>query len=116
MVKSVCASFGASCEIEFMPDANPVTYNDPRTTSRAFEVLKKLKGTKAVEMKPVLAGDDFSRFLGIAPGMFYLLGTRNPEKGCIHPNHNSRFKVDEDVLKCGAESLVSLALEFANTD
>jgi carboxypeptidase Ss1 len=112
VVKSVCASFGASCEIGFMPNANPVTYNDPRTTSRAFEILKKLKGTKTVEMKPVLAGEDFSRFLQVAPGTFYFLGTRNPAKGCVYPNHNSKFKVDEGVLKYGAESLANLAFEF----
>ncbi len=116
IVKSVSASFGASCDIEFMPDANPVTRNDPRATSRVFDVLKKLKGTRTVEMKPVLAGEDFSRFLELVPGTFYFLGTRNPRKGCVYPNHSSRFKVDEDVLKCGAESLASLVLEFANTD
>ncbi len=112
--RSVCASFGASCQIEFMPDANPVTYNDPRTTSHVLKVLRKIEGAKAVEMKPVLAGEDFSRFLEIKPGTFYFLGTYNPAKGCVYPNHNSKFKVDEETLKYGAESLANLALEFTN--
>src|SRR2546422_594996 len=42
------------------------------------------------------------------------LGTHNPAKGCVHPNHSPRFKVDEDVLKLGAASLATLAMEFTN--
>ena len=62
----------------------------------------------------MLGGEDFSRFLQKAPGTFYFLGTRNPAKGCVYPNHSSKFKVDEDVLKVGAASLAMLAYEFGN--
>jgi carboxypeptidase Ss1 len=41
------------------------------------------------------------------------LGTRNEKKGCVSPNHSSRFKVDEDVLKFGSASLALIAFEFA---
>jgi carboxypeptidase Ss1 len=112
LAEAVCRSLGASCQVEFVADANPVTFNDPRTTAKAFRVLKTIEGARAVEMKAVLAGEDFSRFLEIAPGTFYFLGTRNPGKDCIYPNHNSRFKVDEETLKYGAESLAALALAF----
>jgi carboxypeptidase Ss1 len=63
---------------------------------------------------PILGGEDFSRFLHKAPGTFYFLGTKNSAKGCVYPNHSSRFKVDEDVLKYGATSLAMLALNFTN--
>jgi metal-dependent amidase/aminoacylase/carboxypeptidase family protein len=61
-----------------------------------------------------MGGEDFSRFLHEAPGTFYFLGNNNPAKGCVHPNHSPRFKVDEDVLKLGAASLATLAMEFTN--
>ncbi|TLY05658.1 MAG: amidohydrolase [Thaumarchaeota archaeon] len=70
-------------------------------------------GMKVVEMDPILGGEDFSRFLQKAPGTFYYLGTLNKSKGCVYPNHSSKFKVDEDVLKYGSVSLANLALEFA---
>jgi carboxypeptidase Ss1 len=54
-----------------------------------------------------------SRFLQKAPGVFYYLGTYNPSKGCSAPNHSSRFKVDEEVLKLGSVSLAAVALEFS---
>jgi carboxypeptidase Ss1 len=59
-----------------------------------------------------MGAEDFSRFLRKAPGAFYFLGTKNKARGCIYPNHSSRFKVDEDVLKYGSVSLAKLALEF----
>ena len=114
VAKGVSRSFGASAEVEFEQDAYPVTVNDPKTTREAMRVLRKISGLKVKEVDPVLGGEDFSRFLQKAPGTFYFLGTNNPAKGCVYPNHSSKFKVDEDVLKVGAASLALLAFEFGN--
>lgn len=110
--ESTCATFGASCKVEFTKDAYPVTINDPRVTEKVTEILKTIDGTNTVETDVLLGAEDFSRFLQIAPGTWYFLGTFNEKKGCIYPNHSSKFKVDEDVLKFGAASLAALALEF----
>jgi carboxypeptidase Ss1 len=112
VTKSVCRAFNATCQIEFMEDAYPVTINDLKVAKRVFSILRTIRGTRTIERKPILGGEDFSRFLQKAPGAFYFLGTRNPEKGCVYPNHSSKFKVDEDVLKYGSVSLAKLALEF----
>ncbi len=112
-VKSVCKTFRARCEVQFMEDAYPVTVNDVRVTTRVAEILKGIRGTKTVECDPILGGEDFSRFLQKAPGTFYFLGTENKEKGCVYPNHSSKFKIDEDVLKFGSVSLAKIALEFS---
>ena len=114
VAKGVCRTFGANAEVEFEKDAYPVTVNDPKTTEKVVSVLKHIPGTRVRRVEAILGGEDFSRFLQKAPGTFYFLGTRNPEKGCVYPNHSSKFKVDEDVLKFGAASLASLAFEFGN--
>ena len=114
VAKGVCKTFGATAEVEFEQDAYPVTVNDPKATQKAARVLKRIPGIKIKTNDPVLGGEDFSRFLQKAPGTFYFLGTANPAKGCVHPNHSSRFKVDEDVLKLGSASLALLAFEFGN--
>jgi carboxypeptidase Ss1 len=114
VAKGVCRTFGASAEVEFEKDAYPVTVNDPETTAKVVSVLKKIPGTRVKRIEAILGGEDFSRFLQKAPGTFYFLGSRNPEKGCVYPNHSSKFKVDEDVLKFGAASLAMLAFEFGN--
>jgi len=114
VAKGVCRTFGASAEVEFEKDAYPVTVNDPKTTEKVVAVLKRIPETRVRRVDAMLGGEDFSRFLQKAPGTFYFLGSRNPEKGCIYPNHSSKFKVDEDVLKFGAASLAMLAFEFGN--
>jgi carboxypeptidase Ss1 len=114
VAKGVCRAFGATAQVEFEVDAYPVTINDEKVTSRAMRIVKKIPGAKVKIRKQLLGGEDFSRFLQEAPGTFYFLGTRNPAKGCIYPNHSSRFKVDEEVLKLGTASLAQLAMEFTN--
>jgi len=114
VVMAVSKAFGGRAQMTFMEDAYPVTYNDPKTTQRAMEVLKRIPGTKVKVADQVLGGEDFSRFLEKAPGTFYFLGTKNTAKGCVYPNHSGKFKVDEDVLKLGAASLAMLAAEFAS--
>jgi carboxypeptidase Ss1 len=112
VVKTVCKAFKASCGVEFIKDAYPVTINDPKVSKRVFKILRKIDGTRTIEIKPIMGAEDFSRFLQRAPGAYYFLGTRNEKKGCVYPNHSSKFKVDEDVLKYGTVSLAELALEF----
>ena len=114
VAKGVSKAFGAKAEVDFEKDAYPVTVNDVRVTEQAMKIIKKIPRTKVRVREPIMGGEDFSRFLHEAPGTFYFLGTHNPAKGCVHPNHSPRFKVDEDVLKLGAASLAMLAMEFTN--
>src|SRR2546425_1879968 len=115
VVKGVCKAFGAKAIVEFEKDAYPVTVNDEKVTEQAMKIVRRIRGgTKGKVIEPMLGGEDFSRFLQEAPGTFYFLGTKNPAKGCIYPNHSSRFKADEDVLKYGAASLALLAAEFTD--
>lgn len=114
VAQGVCKAFGAKATIEFEKDAYPVTVNDEMVTEKAMKIVKRLNGTRVKVREPLLGGEDFSRFLHEAPGTFYFLGTVNPRKGCVYPNHSSKFKVDEDVLKFGTASLAMLAFEFAN--
>jgi carboxypeptidase Ss1 len=114
VARGVSKAFGAKAEVDFERDAYPVTVNDVQVTEQAMKIIKKIPRTKVRVREPIMGGEDFSRFLHEAPGTFYFLGTHNPAKGCVHPNHSPRFKVDEDVLKLGTASLAMLAEEFTN--
>jgi carboxypeptidase Ss1 len=115
VAKGVCRAFGGSAEVEFEEDAYPVTVNDPQATEGAIKVLKRIPGAKVKRAEAIMGGEDFSRFLQEAPGTFYFLGTKNPAKGCVYPNHSAKFKVDEEVLKLGTASLAMLAFEFGKS-
>jgi carboxypeptidase Ss1 len=112
IAKGVCRTYGAKCEVE-MDQAYPVTLNDSRTTEEVTRILRTMPGVTTLEVPPLLIAEDFSFFLRKVPGTYYFLGTRNEKKGCVYPNHSSKFKVDEDVLKYGAASLALLASEFS---
>jgi carboxypeptidase Ss1 len=112
VTKSVCRAFGAGGKIEFVEGTYPVTYNNQRIAKRVFQILRTIRGTRTIQCASILGSEDFSRFLLEVPGVFYFLGTMNKEKGCVYPNHSSKFKLDEGVLRYGAVSLAKLALEF----
>jgi len=114
ITESICQGFDARYEVDFMQDTYPVTINDTKVTERVARILSSINGTMTKEIGVRLGAEDFSRFLQKASGTFYYLGTRNEEKGCTFPNHSSKFKVDEDVLKYGTISLVRLAMEFGS--
>jgi carboxypeptidase Ss1 len=115
VARGVSKAFGAKAEVDFEKDAYPVTVNDAHVTELAMKIVKKIPRTSVRVREPIMGGEDFSRFLHEAPGTFYFLGTHNPAKGCVHPNHSPRFKVDEAVLKLGSASLAMLAEEFTNS-
>ncbi len=108
---SVCRSFGASCEVE-IKDGYPVTLNDPAVAAEVSKLLGSIQGTRTLQIPPLLVAEDFSFFLQKVPGTYFFLGTRNRRKGCVSPNHSSRFKIDEDVMKYGSASLALLAFDF----
>lgn len=109
---SVCRTFGARCEVE-VNAGYPVTRNDPAVTAEVSRLLSSIPGTRTMEVPPLMIAEDFAYFLQRTPGTYYFLGTRNVKKGCVSPNHSSRFKVDEDVMKFGSASLALLAFDFA---
>ena len=113
IASSVCRTYGARCEVE-MKDAYPVTLNDPPTTRAAIDLLRSVPGTQTLMVPPLLTAEDFSFFLRKAPGTYYFLGTHNEGKACVYPNHSSKFRIDEDVLKYGCASLALLAFNFSN--
>jgi metal-dependent amidase/aminoacylase/carboxypeptidase family protein len=51
------------CDLEFIDDAYPETYNDPGVAENASKILRDISGCKVAMMKPVLGGEDFTRFL-----------------------------------------------------
>ncbi|MFW5913647.1 MAG: M20 metallopeptidase family protein [Bacillota bacterium] len=60
-------------------------------------------------VEPLLLAEDFAYYQKEVPGYFFLLGTKNEEKGHTHPLHSSRFNFDESVLIRGLEMYVRIA-------
>ena len=60
--------------------------------------------------------DDFCYFQQDIPGVYFLLGGSNVEKGIIAMNHATNFKVDEECIKIGVWCFSSLIVERLKDD
>ncbi len=98
---------------------NPTVLNHKSLTKHAMNTLTDIYGSNAVVMSygqiPYF-NDDFIYFQQKIPGVYFLLGGSNPEKGINTMNHAPNFKVDEDCISVGVKSFSSLILERINNE
>lgn len=93
---------------------NPTVLNDDDLTNKSIKTLSKIYGSEL--MLPDYGqipyfNDDFCYFQDHTPGVYFLLGGSNEEKGLVAMNHAPNFRVDEDCLKTGIRSFSSLVFE-----
>lgn len=74
-------------------------FNNPEVTTLMEQVVREMCGEEAVlSVEPLMGGEDFSAFSSVVPGCYMMVGTSNPAKGIIYPQHHPKFTIDEDVL------------------
>ncbi|MGV3666996.1 MAG: M20 metallopeptidase family protein [Leptospira bouyouniensis] len=102
LVKQVGAGFGADIHLEYKRIDKP-TINDPVMADVVRKAAKTILGDNCLteENTRTMGGEDFSAFLMQRPGCYFFIGSRNEEKGFIHPHHSSFFDFDEDALPIG---------------
>ena len=112
ITKGICLSFGADYKVKINPQLS-FTINDKEIFNdlivRSLDIIEK-SDIEILE-KPYMYGEDFSYFGRHVPSLMFFLGTHNEKKGCIHPVHNSRFMVDEDILPLGVALMTYYCLE-----
>ena len=116
-VSGIAESAGARAEVRIRR-GYPVTRNDPASTTRCREILERSLGTDRVtEIPPVFGGEDVSFFLNRAPGTYFFLGARPPERSLTDavPNHSPQFDVHESSLEIGVRALASIAISRSNS-
>lgn len=113
IVKNTAVSFGAKAEIELDRSCKP-TINDPAMASIVRRAVRNSLGEEFLteENGRTMGGEDFSAFLNKVPGCYFFVGSRNEEKGFVHPHHSSHFDIDETCMKYGLVVLTQVALEF----
>lgn len=89
----------------------PSTVNDPAMAELVREVAVDVVGAENVALQPMQMGaEDFSYFLEKAPGAFYFVGSRNPEKGFVWGHHHPRFDLDEEAMIYGMDVMINTVL------
>lgn len=93
---------------------NPTVINDEKLTNLAVKTLDNIYGKGFVVSghgQIPFFNDDFAYFQKKIPGVYFLLGGSNFDKGIIAMNHAPNFKVDEECIRIGVKSFSSLILE-----
>lgn len=108
IAKNVAESYGCTAEVEIR-DMYPAVTND----ASLFEVFKEAVGEENLEViKPMTISEDFSYFQRAIPGLFFMLGSRNEEKGYVYPLHNNKFNFNEDILLSGVQLFENIRKQF----
>lgn len=93
----------------------PVISNNTELTKKAIKSLSSIYGKdKVISLYGAIPdgrGDDFAYFQEQIPGVYFLLGGSNFEKGIISMPHAPNFAVDENCIKTGVEAFSSLIIE-----
>lgn len=106
----------ASYSLEYSRVMPPLT-NDPGLVAMASEAVKKALGEEAVtaDYPSTMGCEEFSVFLEHVPGIFMLIGSREPGQPVVEI-HNPRFLFPLECLPAGVRALCETALEFTCTE
>ena len=75
----------------------PVTMNHPQETGFAAEVARQVAGDVALDMAPLMAGEDFSYMLNTRPGAYIFVG--NGDTAMLH---HPAYDFDDNAIPAGA--------------
>ena len=91
----------------------PPVVNDVEMVTLVESTAKKALGEESVLRLPGwTAADDFGFYSEKRPSVYFRLGVRNDSKGAFFPLHHPKFRIDEDAIPIGIETLMGTALAF----
>ena len=112
-LERICPMYGCTYEVVYCMGPKVPLINDAECVKTAKKAAELSFGAEnVVETEPWMACETFCFPLAIWPGVFCLIGDRNPEKGTGANHHSPIFDVDEDILPAGCAMAVNYALCF----
>lgn len=113
VTEQVCRAYRCTREIEFVC-GNTLLNNDKEMTDLLVRSAEQVVGRENILTSgiSVMLGDDFAEFSRRVPGVYYFLGTADPEKHTDVEHHNARFQIDEESLPIGVAIQTAFAQEY----
>jgi amidohydrolase len=111
VTRGVAAAHGAECSFDYLQGYDPVV-NDAEVAALVEGAARAELGDDAIaSIPPIMGGEDFSAYLTVAPGAFFVVGAQNDDLGANRPHHHLRFTVDEAAFANGVRVFVRTALD-----
>lgn len=115
IVQGVATAHGATAELDYMYGNKPVINDDPELCDIAKTAVLDLYGEDGLgHMDPTMSSEDFVAYTKKVPALFAFVGSHNPKKGLIYPNHHEKYSADEDALPRGAAVMARFAWDYLN--
>lgn len=114
IAENTALSLGCSAELEYRYLEPPVCNKDLALNEIARGAAEKLYGNEVLTKTEKASGsEDFSYIMEKIPSsLFVFLGCGDPETDCIHPLHNEKFKINEEILPIGSAMYAQFAADY----
>ncbi len=110
-VRGLSKSVGAEYELAFKEKAPPL-YNHPELVELIRPSIEEVLGENKINsLNPQLISDDFSYFSQKIPGLYLLLGVKDPAWKTMTPLYSSTFSPDERSISLGVQFMCHLLLD-----
>lgn len=98
-----------NCEIvvTIRDDYHPVNNN----SELCSEFIEAVGSENIIILDPLMIAEDFSYYQEEVPGIFFMLGARNEEKGYINGLHSLKFNFDEKICMNALDAYIKM-LEY----
>lgn len=95
-----------NCKINLeIRDFYPAVNNDQNLYE---EFINIIDSDKIIKLDPLMISEDFSYYQKEVPGLFFMLGSKNEEKGFVNGLHNVKFNFDEKIFLDALEIYINL--------
>jgi amidohydrolase len=108
----VASAHGQQAEVKYI-HGTPVLINHEQQAGKIKSAMGKLGGT-AVDIKPMMGGEDFANYLEQLPGCFAFIGAGDGTPATSQCFHHPRYNIDEKALAWGCALFVQLVLDRAS--
>lgn len=106
-------AMGAECQVEYTKGVPAVICDETAVDLLEQAAFQELgHENTAVLETPSMGSEDFARYLELAPGAMFRIGTANENPASRLPLHNSGILFDERAIAAGAAVMSRAAVEF----
>ena len=94
LAKGYEVAYNCKIDVEIRDDYPAVNNNE--TLYEEFEAA--IGNEKLIKLEPIMISEDFSFYQQVIPGLFFMLGAKNEDKGFVNGLHSVNFNFDESIL------------------
>lgn len=115
IVDGVASAYGVKATLKVMYGYPPVI-NDAILAENFSAYMKSASSLAVQRPAPTMGAEDFAYFAQAVPGVHIRLGIRSEKSGATFPGHSAQFRLDEEALPVGVQTLVAFARSVGSGD